>query len=177
MKLAVIAAFATTLLAQPTLADDSAFLKSLSGTWSGSGSATTKIGAKPLQVSCKFKTTSTSGALSMSGSCRGFVVVRRTISATLRNKAGRYTGTYIGPSGRPSSLSGARDGNSVNLAITWIRVINGDKSAQPTIKKVGARGLQLRTTDRDPRTGKTIVDAITRASVFGLRRNPGTLIS
>lgn len=159
VRLALIAGFGVflTFLPLQARADEAGFLKSLAGTWSGKGTATTRIGSSPLTVSCKFTTSTPGVSLSMKGSCRGLVVVRRTISADIKATGARYSGTYLGPSGRPSTLSGGRKGNVINLAIRWSREINGDRSAQLTIEKIGDKGLRLRITDRDPKTGKNVV--------------------
>lgn len=143
--------------APPAFADESGFLKSIGGAWSGKGTVTTEIGSSPVSVTCKFAGTTSGPALAMAGQCRGLLVIRRAVSADIKANGARYTGTYIGPSGRPSSLSGARQGNSINFAVRWSREINGDRSAQMTIEKIGARGLRLRTTDRDPKTGRNVV--------------------
>ncbi|MGV1985386.1 hypothetical protein ACQZ5N_02100 [Agrobacterium sp. 22-221-1] len=134
--------------AQPAHADEREFLSSLKGTWAGKGTVITRIGTPPISVNC---------TLNMSGTCRGLLVVKRAIAADLSAKGGRYSGAYTGPSGRPSALSGTRQGNAINLTVRWNRDINGDRVAAMTIEKVGDNGLRLRTTDKDARTGKTVV--------------------
>lgn len=144
-------------IAPPAFADESRFLKSIGGAWSGKGTVTTKIGSSPVNVTCNFTGKTNGPALAMAGQCRGLVVIRRAVSADIKANGTRYSGTYVGPSGRPSSLSGTRQGNSINFAVRWSREINGDRLAQMTIEKIGARGLRLRTTDKDPKTGKNVV--------------------
>jgi hypothetical protein len=145
------------LVSAPALADESPFLASLKGSWTGKGTVTTRIGASPTTVSCSFDSSARGPSLAMNGTCRGFVVVRKAISANLTADGTRYSGTYLGPSGKPSSLSGTRQGDAINLDVRWAREINGDRAANMTIQKVGSNGLRLRTTDRDPSTGKTVV--------------------
>lgn len=159
MKISVIGAVGLTLmlLLKPALADEAGFLKSIEGSWSGNGSVTTKIGSRPFKVTCRFDSTARGISLVMSGQCRGLVVVRRAVSADIRAAGTRYSGTYIGPSGRSSHLSGSRTGNSINFIVRWSREINGDRTAQMTIEKIGARGLRLRTIDNDPKNGRLIV--------------------
>lgn len=154
-----ILAVATALAASPVLADETAFLSSLTGSWKGSGTVVTKIGNRPVNVNCTFESKSSGASLSMNGTCRGFVVVRRAISADLSASGSRYRGNYVGPSGRPSALSGSRRGNAINLTVRWNRDINGDRVAGMTISKVGANGLRLRTTDKDGANGPTVVTA------------------
>lgn len=158
-KLISIIALATALVALPAMADESQFLASLKGSWKGSGTVTTRIGARPINVNCTFESTASGPSLRMNGTCRGLVVIRRAISADLSANGSRYRGNYVGPSGRPSGLSGSRSGNSINLAIRWTRDINGDRDAAMTITKMGNNGLRLRTTDKDGAGGPTVVTA------------------
>ncbi len=156
-KAAFILSVMGMLTAQPALADESRFLASLEGKWTGKGTVVTRIGMAPINVTCTLDSAAEATALRMSGTCRGLVVVRRAIAADLAATGARYNGTYTGPSGRPSSLSGNRRGDAINLTVRWNREINGDRVAAMTIEKVGANGLRLRTTDKDGRTGKTVV--------------------
>ncbi|GAK70896.1 MULTISPECIES: hypothetical protein [Agrobacterium] len=158
-KLISMIALATALMAPPAMADESQFLSTLKGSWKGSGTVTTKIGSKPIKVNCTFDSTSSGPSLRMNGTCRGLLVIRRAISADLSASGTRYRGNYVGPSGIPSALAGSRNGNSINLSITWKRVINGDKVAAMTITKVGNNGLRLRTTDKDGAGGPTVTTA------------------
>ena len=159
MKIKVFAVlFSAGLLGtQPAHADERAFLSSLKGTWAGKGTVMTRIGTPPINVTCTLNSNAGASSLNMSGTCRGLLVVRRAIAADLSEKGGRYSGAYTGPSGRPSALSGTRQGNAINLTVRWNRDINGDRIAAMTIEKIGANGLRLRTTDKDGRTGKTVV--------------------
>jgi hypothetical protein len=84
-------------------------------------------------------------------------VVRRAVSANIKANGTKYSGTYVGPSGRPSSLSGSRTGSSINFAVRWSREVNGDRTAQMTLQRIGNTGLRLRTIDKDPKTGRNVV--------------------
>src|SRR5262245_48967878 len=86
-------------LSVPALATaaENDFLQSLAGDWKGSGTVLTNIGAKPINVSCGFNVNSSPASLSLNGSCRGLLVVRREISADLKVNGQRYGGTYVGP--------------------------------------------------------------------------------
>jgi hypothetical protein len=146
------------LLLLPTIthaAED--FLAPLAGSWQGKGMALTRIGAKPINVTCSFTMQGNGSNLSMDGTCRGLLVVRRNISARLRVNGQNYTGTYTGPSGQPSSLSGSRQGDAINLTVRWARVVNGDRTADMTFEKIGANRLRLQTIDKDLATGKQVV--------------------
>ncbi len=156
-KAALILSFASLIAASPARADESGFLSSLEGTWTGKGTVITRIGMPPINVNCTLSSDAKATALRMSGTCRGLVVVKRAIAADLAASGARYSGTYTGPSGRPSALAGNRQGNAINLTVRWNREINGDRVAAMTIEKVGDNGLRLRTTDKDGKTGKTVV--------------------
>ncbi len=159
MRISLIATVGLSFAAfsQPAFADEAAFLKSIGGHWSGKGTVITKIGSAPLNVTCRFDSKSTGTSLIMSGQCRGLVVVRRAVSADIRANGANYSGTYVGPSGRSSTLSGSRSGNSINFAVHWGREVNGDRAAQMTIQRIGNMGLRLRTIDQDPKTGRNVV--------------------
>ncbi|MDR6818013.1 hypothetical protein J2X76_003189 [Neorhizobium sp. 2083] len=133
------------------------FLKTLAGNWSGKGMVLTRIGASPINVTCDFASTAGPASLSMQGTCRGLLVIRRSITADLEASGRGYSGTYIGPSGQPSVLSGSRRGNAINLGVRWARVINGDRVANMTIEKIGNDRLRLQTVDKDLSSGKSVV--------------------
>ena len=157
---------ALTALSHPALADEAGFLRSLRGTWSGTGTVTMRIGSSPINVLCDFETKAAGTSLAIRGSCRGLVVVHRTVSADIQATGPRYSGTYLGPSGVTSTLSGTRTRNSIDLAVRWGRKINGDHSAKMTIEKVGGNRLRLRTIDRDLKTGTDVVTSDIRLSRY-----------
>ncbi|MCD4661289.1 hypothetical protein [Agrobacterium sp.] len=157
IRTTIIAFAASLFTALPAVADESAFLSSLEATWTGKGTVITRIGAPAVNVNCTLNSDARQTALRMSGTCRGLLVVKRAIAADLAASGVRYSGTYTGPSGRPSALAGNRRGNAINLTVRWNRDINGDRVAAMIIEKVGNNGLRLRTTDKDGRTGKTVV--------------------
>ncbi|MCG5481711.1 hypothetical protein [Sinorhizobium alkalisoli] len=137
-------------------ADEQTFLASLEGDWVGRGSVRLRADSAPINVSCSFDTESAGPALSMRGSCRGLIVVSRAISADLRFDGRRYRGTYVGPKGGRSRLTGARQGNAINLAVRWAEPVNGDHRANMVLRKVGENGMQLTTIDVDPNTGNRV---------------------
>lgn len=137
-------------------ADEQAFLASLEGDWTGRGSVRLRADSAPINVSCSFDTESAGPALSMRGTCRGLIVVSRSISADLRADGDRYRGTYVGPKGGRSKLTGRRSGNAINLAVRWAEAVNGDHRANMVLRKVGENGMQLTTIDVDPGSGKRV---------------------
>ena len=157
MKVAAIALSTLLLTSAGAHAQEASFLRSLEGTWSGTGTARLRIDSKPINLKCTFKSTSGDASLSMKGTCTGLVVVRRAVEAQLQAKGSGYSGIYVGPAGGRSGLSGARRGDSIELSVRWAKTVNGDRDALMSVTKKGANGLQLSTSDRDPATGKTVV--------------------
>jgi hypothetical protein len=143
--------------AGPAPADESGFLRSLAGDWSGKGSVKVRVTAPTIRVSCKFKSTADAGSLVLDGNCRGLLVFSRHISATLKANGSKYSGTYVGAGTGPAGLKGVRTGSAIGLGITWAKPVNGDRKATMTVEKNGDNGMTLTTTDVDPKTGKSVV--------------------
>ena len=160
MRLGFLPRALVAIMLSPSLASaaESDFLRSFEGNWNGRGMVLTKIGANPINVRCSLAFTTGSSSLSMQGYCRGLLVVRRSISADIQvSGQQRYSGTYVGPGGQPSSLSGRRQGSAINLAVRWAKPVNGDRAANMTIEKIGNDRVRLQTIDRDPQSGKSVV--------------------
>ncbi|NLS19308.1 hypothetical protein HGP16_22485 [Rhizobium sp. P40RR-XXII] len=149
----------------PAAADDSGFLKPLNGSWTGTGKVLRKIGSSLIGVSCWFNISAPGASISMTGNCRGLLIINRAISAQLTARGTQYSGTYTGPSGATSQLSGSRQGDVINLSVRWARLVNGDRDANMTIDRQGSGQLTLRTVDKDQTSGKAIV-----TSEINLRR-------
>lgn len=139
------------------MASEADFLKSIEGQWSGGGTALTKIGGTNVSVTCKMKSSAKDVSFAMDGSCRALVVVTRTFTARVKATGASYSGTYVGISGKPSTLQGSRNANTLNLNVTWAAIEYGDNKAVMTIQKVGDNGLRIQTVDKDPTSGKSIV--------------------
>jgi hypothetical protein len=153
---------ASALIAAATIvpnahASEADFLKSIEGKWSGGGTVLRKIGGENVNVKCSMQSDASESSYSMDGSCRALVVVTRGFNASVKASGTSYSGTYVGVSGKPSSLSGSREGNTINLDVTWANEMYGDRKATMTIQKVGDDGLRIRTIDRDPSSGKSVV--------------------
>lgn len=151
---ALIAAIST---APAAFASEEDFLKSIEGNWSGGGTVLRKLGGETIKVSCSMQSAAKSSQFSMEGDCRALVVISRGFNANVRASGNAYSGTYTGVSGKPSKLSGSRTGNRINLDVTWANEIYGDRKATMTIEKVGETGLRIRTIDKDPSSGKSVV--------------------
>ncbi|MDK4721101.1 hypothetical protein PH552_17295 [Rhizobium sp. CNPSo 3968] len=160
--LAILAGFCA---AAPAAADESGFLEPLNGSWTGTGKVLRTIGSPPINVSCGFDINAPGTSISMRGNCRGLLIISRAISAQLTARGNRYSGTYTGPSGATSQLSGSRQGDVINLAVNWARLVNGDRNANMIIRRQGSGQLTLRTIDKDPTSGQSII-----TSEINLRR-------
>lgn len=157
---------ALSFLSSAAFAQESAFLNSVSGSWTGTGTVKVRTDASPVKVTCKFQSGSTETSLTLDGNCRGFVIVSREISADLKVANGKYSGSYVGAGTGTAGLSGARKGNTINLGIRWAKEVNGDRRANMRIEKVGDQGMRLTTVDTDAKTGKSVV-----TSQINLRRS------
>lgn len=157
VTLAIVAAGLALTHTYSAAASEEQFLTSLKGQYEGTGQVRLRTNKGPINVSCSFRSTTTSSTLSLNGKCRGLVVVSRTIKADLTSKAGAYRGSYIGAGSGPATLAGKRSGKALNLTIRWAKEINGDRQARLSVAKSGSRGLTLTTTDLDPTTGKAVV--------------------
>ncbi len=143
---------------------EAAFLQSLDGNWSGTGTVKVRINSSPINVTCKFNSHATETSLSLDGSCRGLVIVSRAIRADLKTDGKNYSGSYVGAGTGTAGLSGSRSGNAIYLGIRWAKEVNGDRKAQMTVEKVGDNGMKLTTVDVDPESGKRVLtSAITLA--------------
>jgi hypothetical protein len=151
----LIALIAGSLLSTGVSASEEDFLKSIEGQWTGGGKVLTKLGGNNVDVSCSMRSDAESSTYSMNGSCRALVVVTRSFTANVKASGTSYAGNYVGVSGKLSKLAGNREGNTINLDVTWANEIYGDREARMTIQKVGEDGLRIRTIDRDPGSGKS----------------------
>ncbi|WP_246706330.1 MULTISPECIES: hypothetical protein [Rhizobium] len=154
---AIAAATASMLMAGSAIADESAFLKTLAGNWSGKGTVKVRTNAPTLKVTCRFKSDANASSLALNGRCTSLAIFSRVISANLRASGETYTGSYVGAGTGTAGLGGKRAGNAINLAIKWAKEVNGDRRAQMTIEKTGASGMRLTTIDTDPATGRSVV--------------------
>lgn len=158
MKLLVAALIGLSCLGvQSASASEEQFLKSIEGRWTGGGLVLRELGGQKVKVTCNMQSNASAARFRMDGSCRALVVISRGFNANVSASGNRYTGTYVGVSGKPSRLVGSRNGNTISFDVTWANEIYGDRKARMEIRKVGEDGLQISTIDRDPKSGKTIV--------------------
>jgi hypothetical protein len=153
----LVAVIAFSSLSSAAIGQEAAFLRGVSGSWTGNGTVKVRTNSAPVKVTCNFESGSTETTLKLDGNCRGLLVVSRAISADLQIAEGKYSGSYVGAGTGTAGLSGKRTGDKINLGIRWAKEVNGDRTANMTIEKVGSQGMSLTTVDQDPETGESVV--------------------
>lgn len=153
----VILICCATALPSAAIASEARFLASIEGRYQGRGEVRLRTNKAPIIVSCTFDSTTTATSLTLEGRCRGLVIFSRSLGADLSVRGSAYRGSYVGAGSGPASLTGRRRGETLHLSIRWAKAVNGDRSANLAVARVAAKGLRLTTTDKDPRSGKTVV--------------------
>jgi hypothetical protein len=138
----IIASLASTAGAAPVR-----FLDNLSGSWSGSGKAyVAKFG--DISATCKVAIKGSETQASMNGSC-GKLLFRQSLGLSLRNVGGnKFVGTYTGSRTGPAQLDGTLRGNRLVMTIRWGGVVNGDRSAQMVLERIGPNAFAQIVNDR-----------------------------
>jgi hypothetical protein len=128
---------------------EEAYVQRFDGSWRGSGTVQENFESGVHSISCKMSGDGQGTAIKVDGSCRAALIFTRKIGASVRYdpKTGLYTGTYIGSPTGPAALVGKRQGDAINLRVTWAKPINGDREAQMTIVNSGS-GLRIVMTDK-----------------------------
>ena len=146
----------TLMFAAQSLASEATFLKTMEGSYSGRGTVKLRTYYNPIEVRCKFKSSTDTQSLSLNGTCTGLLVVSRKISADIKLTGTKYKGTYLGAGTGPAALMGKRRGDAIAFNVRWAKNVNGDRDATLVLQKDGKTGMTLTTTDRDPATGRTV---------------------
>lgn len=119
---ATLALFA---LAQPLAAeqdarsDETGFLRSFEGRFSGAGTLQ-NAGGSSRSLSCSFDGDEQGSRLSLNGTCRTAAIFSATIRIELRHdpRSGRYHGAFRESTGTVAELAGRREGQKLTLAFT-----------------------------------------------------------
>ncbi|MCX5497823.1 hypothetical protein OSH11_24200 [Kaistia dalseonensis] len=150
-SLAIAAGLLVPVLAATTIvhADEAGFLNRFEGNWSGSGQVRRNAGSSPWNVKCSVTGNPSGSGMAMGGHCRGAIIVSRAIGANLVYDPGTrsYSGTYIGSKLGPAALNGRRNGDRVDLTITWPKPVNGDTKARMSITNDGRGRLRIQVLD------------------------------
>lgn len=135
-RLLLISALSTLALFSAPQAESAGFLNDLSGNWSGGGRAyLPKMGE--VSADWRLKITGGDSQIAMRGSC-GLLVFRQPLGFTIKNSGGnKYVGTYTGSKTGPAKLQGTLEGNRLVLTITWGGLVNGDRTAQMVLQRIG----------------------------------------
>jgi hypothetical protein len=121
-------------------AQGSGYLARYDGGWSGGGSVKVEQLPTAANVSCDVQgARSDETSFSLAGTCRSMLVMSRQIGAQLRIDpgTGTYTGTYTGSSSGPARLVGTQRGDTLDLEVTWNKVIYDDNKARMLIRNTG----------------------------------------
>lgn len=159
MKTPSVVASAVLLAALPLshgFADETGFLKDLSGNWQGSGQVRLTPDAKPMSVSCTLDSRANGSAINMDGACRALAIFSRKIGADLKTNGASYTGSYVGSRRGTGQLSGTRSGHTLNLSLKW----PGTRQASMQVASLnGGDRMRLVTREPHPQTGQQVVTA------------------
>ncbi len=134
--LVAIAAVVTT----GAVAQGVSYLARFDGGWSGGGTVKVEQLPTAANVSCNVQgARSDETSFSLAGTCRSMLIMSREIGAQLRIDPGTdtYTGTYTGSSSGPARLAGSRRGDTLDLEVTWSKVIYDDNKARMLIRNSG----------------------------------------
>ncbi len=161
-RIAYTAATAAVLVSGVAIAASdasTAYLGRFRGEWTGSGTVQPAAEDPHRKVSCEASGDATETRVSLKGSCTAVLVFTRDIGADLKldPATGRFTGTYIGSPLGPARLSGTRDGESLNLDVTWAGEVNGDRHSRMTITNHGDGRFSVRVRDQLGADGPTAV--------------------
>lgn len=134
-----------------------AMLAQMSGKWSGRGRVLPNIEQeRAFNVKCEFDLTNTDASATIDGEC-GALFVKRPVKVVLNFDGAETTGTYDANLRTGiAQLNGTREGDIIDLEITWNGEVNGDDTATMRIDTSTPNELQLLITDIDPATGQTI---------------------
>lgn len=126
------------------------FLARFQGEWTGSGEVQRRADEGAQSVNCTMAGQSGAATVAIGGTCRAYLIFSREVGADIRvdPATGRYTGTYRGSTIGTAQLDGTRNGNVVDLTITWPAVVNGDQTAKMQIINDGSGALRIVVSDQ-----------------------------
>jgi hypothetical protein len=150
--------FAALALIAPSLATGSEqtdFMDSFAGQWSGGGPYKRTARTPAVNIKCTLNGARSGNRIKVGGTCRAAIVIKRTIAmdVTYDPSSDAYRGTYKGEMDGLAELSGKRQGDSVTFQVAWPEVLNGDRSATMTIGTDGDGTMHLRMSDRSSPDG------------------------
>ena len=95
------------------------------GNWEADGRAQRELDSTPRKVRCEATGTGGENRISIAGTCTALWVFSRDIGADIAYdpESRRYTGVFRGSRAGPAQLSGTREGDALNLVVTWPKVM------------------------------------------------------
>ena len=159
MNRALLALPLAALALSATPGKETDFLQSLSGNWQGTGEVRLRPDTSSVSVRCSLNSHTVGSVLNLDGTCRANVILSRHIGIDLRAKGSNYTGSYVGSTRGAASLSGRRNGDTLNLQIKWPDRGSGPRVASMQLASSRPGEMRVITTERHPRTGARIVTA------------------
>lgn len=151
----LVASGGAAIAARGGMDEETGFLGRFTSDWKGAGQVRRTADGDPWKVNCAISQSHDGNRIALDGSCRAALLFTREIGAHLvfNPKTGLYTGTYVGAKVGPAALSGRRNGDSLQLTITWPKPVNGDTKAALTIRNEGKGRMQILVQDQlDGRT-------------------------
>lgn len=136
LRLLLVPALYGAIFLSAAQAAPNGFFNHLSGNWAGAGHAyLPKVGE--VTADCRLRITGDDRQIAMTGSC-GLLVFRQSLGFTIINSGeNKYVGTYTGSRTGPAKLQGTLQGNRLVLTITWGGLVNGDRTAQMVLQRIG----------------------------------------
>jgi hypothetical protein len=127
-----------------------AFHERFEGQWQGTGTVQRSVDPAPRRVSCGVAGQATEQQITIGGTCRAAVIFTREIAANLTYDpaTGRYVGTYIGSQAGPARLEGTRQGDTINLNVTYAQPVGTDANARMIISHAGGNQFSLTVMDQ-----------------------------
>lgn len=134
-----------------------AMLVEMDGKWAGRGRVLPNIEQeRAFNVKCEFDLSHEERSATIDGEC-GALFIKRPVKVVLNFDGTETTGTYDAQLRTGvAQLNGTREGDVIDLEITWNGEVNGDDTATMRIDTSKPNELQLLITDIDPATGKTV---------------------
>jgi len=139
--------------------NESEFLSRFEGQWSGGGPFRRNAESGAVNVKCSLAGNGGSSTMSVNGDCRAAIIISKAIGADLKYDPATesYKGTYVGARGGTSLLAGKREGDTLQLTVTWPKILNGDRVASMAITNTGKGQLRIKVTDKVSKDGPTEV--------------------
>jgi hypothetical protein len=127
-----------------------AFHDRFEGRWQATGTIQRTVDPAPRRVTCGVTGQATERQIAIGGTCRAAVIVTRAISANLTYDpaSGRYVGTYIGSQAGPARLDGTRQGDTLQLTVTYAQPVGTDNTARMIIQHAGGNQFTLTVMDQ-----------------------------